>query len=79
MRQRLKATASAEARKAIALLLERLDGWLAEPQRLREVRAVEALQRNGTPAARKLLAELATGDPAARLTREARAALERWR
>jgi hypothetical protein len=38
---------------------------------------VEVLERNGTPAARQLLATLAGGAPAARLTIEAKAALKR--
>ena len=41
---------------------------------LRQVRAVSVLERAATPDARKLLAELATGVPEARVTREAAAA-----
>src|SRR5262249_47214812 len=45
--------------------------------RLPEHRAREALANTGTPAARELLKSLAQGAPEARLTQEAKAALER--
>jgi hypothetical protein len=47
------------------------------PERLREMRAVMALEVMGTPAARALLRRLAAGLPEAHLTREAQAALGR--
>jgi hypothetical protein len=75
LRKRLAETDSAEARKVLSELQKSTDGWLTSPVRLREVRAVEALQRNPAPAAKALLKELAAGDSAARLTREAREAL----
>jgi hypothetical protein len=43
----------------------------------RAVRALEALEHAGGPEARQLLAELAAGDPAGRLAREAKAVLGR--
>ncbi len=76
LRKRLMTTNSAAARRAINVLLKKLDGWVAHPDRLREVRAVEILERIGTPAARKLLEEWAAGDSSALMTREARRALE---
>jgi hypothetical protein len=45
--------------------------------RLRELRAVEVLEHIGCPESRKVLQVLASGGPTARLTLEARAALER--
>ncbi len=74
--ERLMTTNSAEARRAINVLLKKLDGWVAHPDRLREVRAVGILERIATPVARKLLEEWSAGDPTALLTREARTALE---
>jgi hypothetical protein len=68
---------SAELRRRAEKLLADLDGFLTDPRRLREVRAVEVLEAVGSPAARALLGELARGDPAARLTQEARSALGR--
>jgi hypothetical protein len=47
------------------------------PERVQALRAVEVLEWIGTPEARKVLEALATGAPAARLTREARASLGR--
>lgn len=46
---------------------------------LRSLRAVDILEAVGTPAARKLLADLAAGAPTARLTQEAAAAERRLR
>jgi hypothetical protein len=63
---------------------KRLEAFLTEHDRedlpaveLRSLRAVEVLEATGTPAARKLLGELASGEPAARLTREAGEAVRR--
>ena len=47
------------------------------PERLRLLRAVEALEYNGSPAARDVLAKLAAGADGDRLTLEARDALAR--
>jgi hypothetical protein len=61
---------------------QRLDQALANvsgPDRLRELRALEVLERLATPEAAALLDELARGPPAARLTRDAAAARDRLR
>jgi RNA polymerase sigma factor (sigma-70 family) len=77
LRRFLAAAPTAEAKQRAEQLLARLDGPLTGPDRLREVRAVEALERMATPAAAELLQALAGGAPDARLTGEARAARDR--
>jgi dipeptidyl aminopeptidase/acylaminoacyl peptidase len=47
------------------------------PARLQELRGVWVLELIGTPQAKEILADLGRGEPNARLTREAKAALER--
>jgi RNA polymerase sigma factor (sigma-70 family) len=75
LRQALHNPPSAEAKRQIEALLQGLT--TLSPERLREVRAVEALERVGTPEARKALEMLAGGAAGARLTREAKEALRR--
>jgi WD40 repeat protein len=65
----------AEVRRRLARLRARLRP--PEARRLREVRAVLALEARGTLEARRLLETLAAGAPEARLTQEAGAALRR--
>ncbi|MGH7223001.1 MAG: hypothetical protein ACRELF_07225, partial [Gemmataceae bacterium] len=64
-----------EARRRIEQLLEKLHSL--PPNRLRLVRAVEVLEHLRTPEARQLLKRLAEGAFEARLTREARASMQR--
>jgi hypothetical protein len=66
---------SLESRRRAERLLERLDAWWAKQWRL--ARALETLERIGTPEALKVLERLAGGAPEARLTTEARAVLTR--
>ncbi len=75
LRRALKNAASAEAKRRIEALLRGAE--VPSPERLRELRAVEVLERAGTAEARKLLGELAGGANDARLTREAMEALGR--
>jgi hypothetical protein len=75
LRKALKESPSAEAKRRIEEALAGLGALTTE--QLRGLRAVEVLERIGTPEARKLLEEVAGGAKEARLTREARAALER--
>jgi RNA polymerase sigma factor (sigma-70 family) len=77
LRKALAGLPSAQGRRTIQRLLEDLAAPLAAPESLRLVRAVELLERLGTAAARDLLQKLATGAPAARLTQESQAALQR--
>lgn len=68
---------SAEVRRRASQLLATLDESVLSGERLRTVRAVEVLERIGDAASRRLLQELARGANGARLTREAKAALQR--
>jgi WD40 repeat protein len=68
---------SLEFRRRVERLLAELSP--TAPKRLRELRAVTALEYLGTPEARRLLQDLAAGAANSRLTREAKAALERLR
>jgi dipeptidyl aminopeptidase/acylaminoacyl peptidase len=68
--------ASAEARRRIEEILGQIDPALSG-NLLREIRAVEVLEQGGTPEGRQLLQLLSRGAPEARLTREAKASLER--
>ncbi len=76
-REALGANPSAEVRKSLENLLARDTHVLASGDVLRGVRAVEVLERLGTPEARRLLEALAEGAAEVRLTHEARAALAR--
>jgi WD40 repeat protein len=77
LRRALDDQPSVEARRRIEELLSRAGGVTEET--LTEVRAVETLERIGTPEARRALEELAAGGSAARRTREAKESLERLR
>jgi RNA polymerase sigma factor (sigma-70 family) len=72
----LAARPGPEARRRLERLVKKLGGPVTSDA-LRTLRAVEALEKLGTPEARRVLAALAGGAPEARLTREANAALER--
>jgi WD40 repeat protein len=76
LRQAHLRTRDLEQRLRLERLLARLKPRAAE--RLREHRAVFALEMRGTSAARRLLEQLARGAPGARLSQEARAALQRF-
>src|SRR5262249_36713347 len=67
-----------ELRRRAEELLGRLDSGREPPaEELRRRRAVEVLERVGTPQARELLEKLARGAPGALLTRDAEGALRR--
>jgi hypothetical protein len=77
LRKVLAASPPLETRKRAEELVERLTTGTLSAEQRRVVRAVEALERTGTPEARRLLRALADGAPGALATREAGAALER--
>ena len=76
LRQVLESQTSAEVRRQVALLLDSLDPDLTGSGRLEKVRAIQWLEYLGTKEARVVLAEVASGEPLAPLTRDAKAALE---
>jgi RNA polymerase sigma factor (sigma-70 family) len=76
LRAALEDRPTPEKRRRVEDLLKRLDA-AASPALLRGVRAVEVLESLGTPEARQVLHILAQGAAEARLTREAKASVER--
>jgi hypothetical protein len=77
LRQRLAENPPLEVRQRVVQLLKKLSGVANRTELLRSLRAVEVLERIGTPEARRVLRSLAKGAPTAKLTREAKAALKR--
>jgi hypothetical protein len=75
LRQALAGKPELEVRRRAQQLLDQTSDWNAE--RLRDHRAIQALEHIGTEPARALLEALAGGAPAARRTEEAKAALRR--
>jgi WD40 repeat protein len=77
LRSALAGNPSPEVRRRVEALLERHKQGTLSADQLRMLRAIEVLEGIGLPAARQLLEKLARGAPAAHLTQEAKAALER--
>jgi hypothetical protein len=78
LRQALASKPALELRRRLEMLLEKQEErWSPSPERLRTLRALEAVEAAGTPQARQLLRKLAGGATEVFLTREAKAALER--
>jgi RNA polymerase sigma factor (sigma-70 family) len=76
LRRFLAGSPSLEGRRRAEGLLARVEGPVTDPERLRQLRALEVLERIGGEA-RPVLKALAGGATDARLTREAKASLER--
>jgi hypothetical protein len=79
LHEALQGKLSPEARSRVEKLLEgaHLLSVAPSPERLRDLRAIEILERVETPEARQKLQDLAEGRPGAPVTREAKASLER--
>jgi WD40 repeat protein len=77
LRKVLGGQPSLEMRRRVEALLRKVEGPVTFPRKLQVLRAVELLERIGSPEAREVLQTLAGGAPASRLTQEARAALVR--
>lgn len=77
LRQALSGRHSAEVLLRVSCLLENLKAPLLTRERLRLLRTLELLEHIGTPEARRLVEEVAQGPGDARLTREAKASLDR--
>jgi hypothetical protein len=79
LRKALPQSRSLETRRRLEALLKAIEDPMSKPEKLREMRAVEIVERIGNAEARTLLERLAHGAPESWLTREARDALERLR
>jgi WD40 repeat protein len=66
-----------EMRRRLEELLEKLEQPPGSPERLRVLRAIAVLEYIGNAEARRILKQLADGMPDARMTQEAKQALER--
>jgi hypothetical protein len=77
LRLTLTDSASAEVRKRVKVLLETMEAPVPTTERLRSWRAVAVLELIADTESRRALEGLAKGAPEGRLTREAKAALER--
>jgi WD40 repeat protein len=75
LRKLLEVHTSPEVRRRVQALLDGVR--TPSDEELQLLRAVEVLEHTGTPGARQVLKMLTTGAPEARLTREARASLDR--
>jgi hypothetical protein len=76
LRQALADKPSAEARQRLERILAE-PRLVRSPELLRSLRALQILEVIGDEPARRVLGRLAEGGPAPRLTREARAAVDR--
>src|SRR5262249_1143435 len=77
LREALKENPELEARRRIEGLLEKLRGPVTRPELLQALRAGGVVEDSGTAEAGRMLESLRRGAPEARLTQEAKDALER--
>ncbi len=79
LREALVSGKSGEVRRRSQQLLEKFKEKPLTPETLRELRALAALEYTNIPEAEQVLSRLAQGGAGARLTREARTALQRMK
>jgi len=77
LQKALTGQATLEFRRRAEPMIARLIGGVLTGEQVRLVRALEVLERSGTPDARHLLESLAKGAPGALVTRKAQESLER--
>jgi WD40 repeat protein len=77
IRDQLARSSSLEMTRRLEKLSKALDAQVASAEVLQSLRAIEVLERIGSPAARRLLEQLAGGAAGHRVTEQARMALER--
>jgi len=77
LRQALANNPSPEARRRLEKLVEHVTSKALTVRQLRDLRALEILEHNGTPEAAEIMVKLAKGAPMARLTIESKACLDR--
>jgi hypothetical protein len=77
LRETLTGQPSVEVRVRVERLLEALEEIVPTGEELRQLRAIEVLEKLGTAEARKLLATIAGGEARAQRTRAAKEAMER--
>jgi WD40 repeat protein len=77
LREVLKGDVALESRRRMEVLLEKADWTKPGVELVRPVRALIVLERDGSEESRKILEMIAGGAPEARLTQQARAALDR--
>jgi WD40 repeat protein len=77
LRKAAGVTKSPEVQRRLKELLGRLEPFPLSGERLRALRAIRILEQIGTPAAREVLARMASGAAMARATIAAKASLER--
>jgi hypothetical protein len=68
---------SAELKRSAEMLLAKISRPVSSPEKLQMLRGIEILEHIGTPEAQEVLETLSQGAPEARVTREAKASLER--
>jgi hypothetical protein len=77
LHRRRAASTSAESRRRIEQLLDRIERGEPDPEQRRLLRAIAVLEHHGSAEAAEALKRLAKGTPGARITTEAEESLQR--